>query len=112
MCLVIARAPQRAGGVRPDALLNRCASQLQRSAHQVGRKSALVPRADIQLGIGRLRSNLEIGVLHRVADGVNSREESGRKEILSEEVTAARGIQTAPLVITVTGKKVRRIGDG
>lgn len=70
-------------------LLNRGASQLQRSAHQVRSKCALVPGSNIQLGIRRLRTQLKVGILHRVTDGVDSSQESGRKKVLPLKVAAS-----------------------
>ena len=65
------------------------ATQLKRSAHQVGSKGALVPRANVQLGIGRLRPQLKVGILHRVADGVDTSQKGRRKKVLTEKVAAA-----------------------
>ena len=71
-----------------DALLA-TGSQFQRSAHQVRSKGALVPRTNIQLRVGRLRPQLKIGVLHRVADSVDTCQEGSREKVLSKKVATA-----------------------
>ena len=53
-------------------ILLRTASNLQWGAHEVGGERAVVPRADVQLGIGGFGSDLQVGVLHRVADGIDT----------------------------------------
>ena len=74
---------------KPHCSLLTTGSQLKRSAHQIWSKGALVPRANIQLGVGRLRTQLKVGILHRITDGVNTSQEGGRKKVLAEEVAAA-----------------------
>ena len=78
-------------GTRPNArarLLSTTA-QLERSAHQVGSKCTLVPWTNIQLRVGWLRTQLKIGVLHRIADGVDTSQECCGKKVLTEKITAA-----------------------
>ena len=79
----------RAIVVRGVTRLLTTATQLQRSAHQVRSKCALVPGTNVQLGIRRLRTQLKVGILHRVTDGVDSSQESGRKKVLALKVAAS-----------------------
>ena len=96
--------------ISPNALLT-TATQLERSTHQIRSKGALVPRTNIQLRVGWLGTQLKIGILHRIADSVNARQKGRRKKVLAEKVATSRRVQATPLVVGVTGKKVRRVGD-
>ncbi len=85
------------------------ASELKRHAHEVGGDGGVVPWTNVELRVGGLRANLQIGVAQGVADGVNADEGAGTEEVDPLKITRSGGIELCPLAVHVLGQQLQGV---
>ncbi len=89
--------------------LLRAAADLQRHAHQVGGDGGVVPRANVELRVGGLGTNLEVGIAQSVADGVNADEGAGTQKIHTLKIAGTGGVELGPLAVDIPGQELKRV---
>ena len=85
------------------------ATDFQRHAHEVGCNGGVVPRPNIQLWVGRLRSDLQVGIAQGVSNGVNADQSTSAEKVDPLKVTGSRGVQLSPLTVDIPGQEIKGV---
>ena len=86
-------------------------TDLKRDAHEVRLDRALVPGPNAELGVRRLRADLEVGIPQCLADRVNTNVVSGLEQVDVGEITFAGRVQLSPLAVGIKREELGRVLD-